>query len=72
MKAAPNGRALLACAATALLMLVAAPSALAQGLRVVVLSTTNAALDQALERIAADPEMGEAIQAGTVVRTPRC
>jgi hypothetical protein len=30
MKAAPNGRALLACAATALLMLIAAPSALAQ------------------------------------------
>ena len=44
---------------------------LAQGLRVLVLSTTNAALDQALERIAADPEMREAIQAGTVVRIGR-
>ena len=44
---------------------------LAQGLRVLVLSTTNAALDQALEKIAADPEMGEAIHAGTVVRIGR-
>jgi hypothetical protein len=44
---------------------------LAQGLRVLVLSTTNAALDQALEQIAADPEMGEAIHAGTVVRIGR-
>jgi AAA domain-containing protein len=44
---------------------------LAQGLRVLVLSTTNAALDQALEQIAADPEMGEAIRAGTVVRMGR-
>jgi hypothetical protein len=44
---------------------------LAQGLRVLVLSTTNAALDQALEQIAADPEMGEAIHAGRVVRIGR-
>ncbi len=44
---------------------------LAQGLRVLVLSTTNAALDQALEKIAADPEMGEAIHAGRVVRIGR-
>ena len=44
---------------------------LAQGLRVLVLSTTNAALDQALEQIAADPEMGEAIHAGGVVRIGR-
>jgi AAA domain len=44
---------------------------LAQGLRVLVLSTTNAALDQALEKIAADPEMGEAIHAGNVVRIGR-
>jgi hypothetical protein len=44
---------------------------LAQGLRVLVLSTTNAALDQALEKIAADPEMGEAIHAGSVVRIGR-
>jgi hypothetical protein len=44
---------------------------LAQGLRVVVLSTTNAALDQVLEKIAADPEMAEAIHAGTVVRIGR-
>ena len=44
---------------------------LAQGLRVLVLSTTNAALDQALEHIAADPEMGEAIHSGTVVRIGR-
>jgi hypothetical protein len=43
----------------------------AQGLRVLVLSTTNAALDQALEKIAADREMGEAIHAGTVVRIGR-
>ena len=44
---------------------------LAQGLRVLVLSTTNAALDQALEHIAADPEMGEAIHVGKVVRIGR-
>jgi len=44
---------------------------LAQELRVLILSTTNAALDQALERIAADAEMGEAIQAGKVVRIGR-
>jgi len=44
---------------------------LAQGLRILVLSTTNAALDQALEQIARDPEMGEAIQAGSVVRIGR-
>ena len=44
---------------------------LAQDLRVLVLSTTNAALDQALEKIAADPEMGEAIHAGRVVRIGR-
>jgi hypothetical protein len=44
---------------------------LAQRLRVLVLSTTNAALDQALEKIAADPEMGEAIHAGKVVRIGR-
>lgn len=44
---------------------------LAQGLRVLVLSTTNAALDQALEQIAAHPEMDEAIHAGTVVRIGR-
>ena len=44
---------------------------LAQGLRVLVLSTTNAALDQALEKIAADAEMGEAIHAGKVVRIGR-
>jgi superfamily I DNA and/or RNA helicase len=42
-----------------------------QNLRVLVLSTTNAALDQALERIAEDPEMGEAIQLGRVVRIGR-
>lgn len=44
---------------------------LAQEFRVLVLSTTNAALDQALEQIANDPEMGEAIHAGTVVRIGR-
>jgi hypothetical protein len=44
---------------------------MAQGLRILVLSTTNAALDQALEQIAADPEMSDAIQAGTVVRIGR-
>jgi hypothetical protein len=44
---------------------------LAQGLRLLVLSTTNAALDQALEQIAADPEAGDAIQAGKVVRIGR-
>src|SRR6185369_6839268 len=44
---------------------------LAQRLRVLVLSTTNAALDQALDRIAADPEMAAAIQAGKVVRIGR-
>jgi hypothetical protein len=45
---------------------------LAQGLRVVVLSTTNAALDQALAKIAADPETKEAIDDGRVVRIGRC
>lgn len=44
---------------------------LAQGLRVLVLSTTNAALDQALEQIARHSEMAEAIHAGTVVRIGR-
>ena len=44
---------------------------LAQGLRVLVLSTTNAALDQALAKIAADLEMGKAIDAGDVVRIGR-
>jgi hypothetical protein len=44
---------------------------LAQGLRVLVLSTTNAALDQALEQIAAHPDMNEAIHAGSVVRIGR-
>ena len=44
---------------------------LTQNLRVLVLSTTNAALDQALERIAEDPEMGEAIQLSRVVREIR-
>jgi hypothetical protein len=44
---------------------------MAQGLRVLVLSTTNAALDQALEQIAADADMSEAIRAGTVVRIGR-
>jgi hypothetical protein len=44
---------------------------LAQGMRVLVLSTTNAALDQALEQIATHPEMGDAIRAGTVVRIGR-
>jgi AAA domain len=44
---------------------------LAQRLRVLVLSTTNAALDQALEQIATDPEMKEAIHAGRVVRIGR-
>ncbi|HEY7171799.1 MAG TPA: AAA domain-containing protein [Vicinamibacterales bacterium] len=42
-----------------------------QGLRVLVLSTTNAALDQALEKIAQDPEMAEAIHAGSVARIGR-
>ncbi len=44
---------------------------LTQELRVLVLSTTNAALDQALERIAEDPELTEAIHVGTVVRIGR-
>ena len=44
---------------------------LVQGMRVVILSTTNAALDQALEKVAADPETAEAIAAGKVVRIGR-
>jgi hypothetical protein len=44
---------------------------LAQGLRVLVLSTTNAALDQALEKIAGDCAMRESIHAGKVVRIGR-
>jgi hypothetical protein len=44
---------------------------LTQNLRVLVLSTTNAALDQALERVAQDPDMGEAIHRGRIVRIGR-
>jgi hypothetical protein len=44
---------------------------LAQRLRILVLSTTNAALDQVLEKIAADPEMAAAIHGGNVVRIGR-
>lgn len=44
---------------------------LTRDLRVLVLSTTNAALDQALERIAQDLGIREAIQAGRVVRIGR-
>jgi hypothetical protein len=43
----------------------------AQGLRVLILSTTNAALDQALAKVAADVEMAEDIQAGQTVRIGR-
>jgi hypothetical protein len=43
----------------------------AQGLRVLILSTTNAALDQALANVAADPEMTEDIRAGRTVRIGR-
>ena len=43
----------------------------AQGLRVLILSTTNAALDQALARVAADTEMAEDIGAGRTVRIGR-
>jgi hypothetical protein len=43
----------------------------AQGLRILVLSTTNAALDQALERIAADISLKQAIEDGAVVRIGR-
>jgi hypothetical protein len=43
----------------------------AQGLRVLILSTTNAALDQALARIAANPEMADDIRAGRTVRIGR-
>lgn len=43
----------------------------AQGLRVLVLSTTNAAVDQALEKIAKEPAMAEAIYRGRVVRIGR-
>src|SRR6185295_9302152 len=44
---------------------------LVQGMRVLILSTTNTALDQVLEKIAADSEMGEMIHAGKVVRIGR-
>lgn len=44
---------------------------LAQGLRVLVLSTTNAALDQALEKISRRPTLAEAIEAGEAVRIGR-
>ena len=43
----------------------------AQGLRVLILSTTNAALDQALAKVAADHEMAEDIDAGRTVRIGR-
>lgn len=41
------------------------------GLRLLVLSTTNAAVDQALEKIARQPAMTEAIEKGRVVRIGR-
>ena len=44
---------------------------LAQGMRVLILSTTNAALDQVLGKLAADSETGEAIHAGKIVRIGR-
>jgi len=44
---------------------------LAHGMRVLILSSTNAALDQVLEKVAANSEMGEAINAGRVVRIGR-
>jgi hypothetical protein len=44
---------------------------LAQGLRLLVLSTTNAAVDQALAKIAQEPAMAEAIERGAVVRIGR-
>jgi hypothetical protein len=43
----------------------------AQGLRVLILSTTNAALDQALAKVAAERELAEEIQAGRAVRIGR-
>ena len=43
----------------------------AHGLRILVLSTTNAAVDQALEKIAKEPAMAEAIEKGMVVRIGR-
>ncbi len=43
----------------------------AHGMRLLVLSTTNAALDQALEKIALRPAMAKAIGAGAVVRIGR-
>lgn len=42
-----------------------------QGLRVLILSTTNAALDQALARVAADRDMADDIDAGRAVRIGR-
>src|SRR5436190_9708486 len=44
---------------------------LLQGMRVLILSTTNAALDQVLAKLAADSEMCEAINAGRIVRIGR-
>jgi len=43
----------------------------AQRLRLLILSTTNAALDQALARVAAEPELAEDIRAGLAVRIGR-
>jgi superfamily I DNA and/or RNA helicase len=43
----------------------------AQGMRTVIFSTTNAALDQALEKIAAQPGMNRPMQDGRVVRVGR-
>ena len=43
----------------------------AQGLKILVLSTTNAALDQALEKIVREPAMAAAIASGKVVRIGR-
>jgi hypothetical protein len=42
-----------------------------QELRVLILSTTNAALDEALARVAADPEMADDIRSGRTVRIGR-
>src|SRR5262249_17855568 len=44
---------------------------LVQGMRLLILSTTNAALDQVLEKVAENSEMGEAIDVGKVVRIGR-
>jgi superfamily I DNA and/or RNA helicase len=44
---------------------------LAQKMRILLLATTNAALDQALEKVSCDPEGKEWIDAGSVVRIGR-